>query len=138
MALLRRRAGTALVLFLVLTSFFFVLSTSILGGIAGARVATQQGYATGIEGYRESQEAGQAIYRKFGPRILLWAGGAAALISAALSFGGVFSWCRPSPVPPPLPPAPAGGVPPPLPSARVDGGPPVLPPPPPPFLPPAS
>ena len=101
--LLLKRLLTAAVLFFILAILLFVLTSTVLGGIVGARAAVEQ-HVTGAAAYQVGQEAGQEMGRKYGLLIILCSVGVSALVSGAVTFGGVLPWCRSRVAPPPLPP----------------------------------
>jgi len=84
------RSLTAFTLFVIGAAFFtislFIGVSATAGGFVGAKHPGGDGSA--------SREAGQAAVRHFGPLMVLCAVILALIISAVLSFGGVFPWCR--------------------------------------------
>ena len=97
-----KRAVTALVLFCILAVVFNVLTSGIMGGIAGARAVTEQ-HITGPDAFAVGKLAGLEVHRTYGALILLCSAGVSAVVSCALAFGGAFPWCRQPLPPPPLP-----------------------------------
>ncbi len=92
MLLFMKRAGTAAVLFVFL---FFTLYFGICvvgGAISGARAGMES--RDSQNGYQVGQQAGAKFVRD-NLRAIIWGSfGGAAVGSLALSFSGLFPWCR--------------------------------------------
>src|ERR1043166_2499228 len=107
--LLLKRLATAFVLFLLLFLFLFIGSLAVGGAIAGLRAHRDNSEAKDfLSGYEAGQKVGREFGARYGPIIFLGAFGVSTVASLALSFSGVFPWCRRAP-PPATPPLPPGG-----------------------------
>src|ERR1019366_6429488 len=101
--LLLKRLLTAFVLFVFLSIILSVGAMAMVGGIVGARAASN-GKATDFNsGYAAGHAAGAEVGKQYGGVILLGALGVSAIASLAISFTGILPWCRKKPLPPPLP-----------------------------------
>ena len=108
--LLLKRLATAFVLFLFLFLFLFIGSLAVGGAVAGLRAHSDNPEAKDFRsGYEAGQKVGREFGQRYGPIICLGAFGVSAVASLALSFSGVFPWCRRPPPPPVTPPLPLAG-----------------------------
>jgi hypothetical protein len=100
--LLIKRLVTALLLSGTLFLFFYLGAMVVGGGVAGARAAWEQRIEDFDPGRAVGEDAGLKFAARYGRVALAGSAGAAVIVGAALSFSGIFPWCR-QVVPPPLP-----------------------------------
>jgi hypothetical protein len=100
--LLIKRLVTALLLSATLFLFFYLGAMVVGGGIAGASAAWAQDTRGFDRGGAVGEKAGLEFAARYGRLALVGSAGAAVIVGAALSFSGIFPWCR-RVVPPPLP-----------------------------------
>lgn len=106
--LLFKRLLTTMILSLILFVVFYFVGlvggAAIAGGQAGAQIKhssdPQEDFRRGAEA---GGKAGQEFVKEHGLHVVEGAAALALLVSAGLSFGGVFPWCKKS-GPPKLPP----------------------------------
>lgn len=92
--LIVKRFVTAATLFFALTLVFFLGTSMVMGGIAGARASQAAGAKDYESGYESGRKAGEEMGRKYGSTILLGSVGLAAVAALGISFSGVLPWCR--------------------------------------------
>jgi hypothetical protein len=90
-----KRLATSFALFLLLFVVLFIGSLAVGGAIVGLRAHTDNPGAKDFRsGYELGHKAGSEFGRKYGPIFFIGAFGVSAVGSLALSFSGVFPWCR--------------------------------------------
>jgi hypothetical protein len=92
------RLLTAIVLFVVLFVFVYVGICAVVGGIAGAKIGAENANAPNLN--ELARQAGAIAVREHLVTIFLSSVAVSLVSSVAMSFSGIFPWCRKRPVPP--------------------------------------
>lgn len=92
--LLLKRLFTAMVLFVVFFVAFLIFGAIVLGIVGSIQMLPGTTGSDFNSSYAVGQEMGTAMGKKYGWIILLGSTGASGAVSLAVSFSGLFPWCR--------------------------------------------
>jgi hypothetical protein len=89
------RSLTTIVLFVVLFAFIYIGICAVVGGIAGAKIGAEHANAPNLN--ELARHAGETSVMEHLPAIFLSSAAISLVSAVALSFSGIFPWCRKRP-----------------------------------------